>query len=73
MKYGESILVFDGEKWNTVLFVEQNGSKVKYRSMNGYGRPKTCLASNVRDIYECKGDVPRVKKGNEERVKWKHY
>lgn len=58
MKYGQSILVFDGEKWITVLFVKQDGTKVWYRNMNGYGRPKSTVQERVRDIYDGKGAEP---------------
>lgn len=70
MKYGQSILVFDGEKWITVLFVKQEGTKVWYRPMNGYGRPKSTTIELVRDIYDGKGVKPLERlKGVK---KWNH-
>lgn len=58
MQYGQSILVFDGEKWITVLFVKQDSEFVWYRPMNGYGTTKKRRISDVRDIYEGKGVEP---------------
>lgn len=72
MKYGQSILVFDGEKWITVLYVKHEGDKVWYRHMNGYGRSKSTTTDRVRDIYLGKGDLPKFNKKYEELIKWKN-